>query len=153
MLQHKRADKKPRIPDHLTWDLWIRACRNKRGRQGHKVHLSIPIGACVCARMCARVCVPDHVHTCLPDLSGEWVQARKQVPIVQLGVMRAVMRVWVSWAAHYKCQASREPMSISKDGATDSSDLLPHREQQRRWSESWASWTQSGWQMRRYSSS
>lgn len=46
---------------------------------------------CVCASVC--VCV----------LSGEGVKARKQVPIVQQGVMRAVMRVWVSRAAHYKC--------------------------------------------------
>lgn len=40
---------------------------------------------------------------CVCVLSGEGVKARKQVPIVQQGVMRAVMRVWVSRAAHYKC--------------------------------------------------
>lgn len=32
-------------------------------------------------------------------LSGEGVRARKQVPIVQQGVMREVMRVWISRAA------------------------------------------------------
>lgn len=31
-------------------------------------------------------------------LSGEGVRARKQVPIVQQGVMREVMRVWISRA-------------------------------------------------------
>lgn len=46
---------------------------------------------CVSVRVCVRV------------LSGEGVKARIQVPIVQHGVMREVMRVWVSRVAHYKC--------------------------------------------------
>lgn len=37
---------------------------------------------------------------------GKGFEARKQAPIVQYGVMRAVMRVWVSRAVHYKCTAA-----------------------------------------------
>lgn len=43
--------------------------------------------------VCMNVCV----------LPGEGVKARKQVPIVQQGVMREVMRVRVSRAAYNKC--------------------------------------------------
>lgn len=100
VLQHERADKEPRTPDHQALDQWKRARRNKKGdRQGHEVHLSI----------CTCVCV------CLLDISGEGVKAREQVPIVQLGVMRAVMRVWVSRAAHYKCSTAGPPES-RRDG-------------------------------------
>lgn len=38
----------------------------------------------------------------------------KQAPIVQYGVIRVVMRVWVSRAVHYKCTVagpSSEPLS------------------------------------------
>lgn len=67
-----------------------KACRNKgREGRGHEVHLSVH--ACLCVWVCVSV------------LSGEGVKARKQVPIVERGVMKAVMRVWVSRAAHYKC--------------------------------------------------
>lgn len=53
-------------------------------------------------------CIWEHVCVCanVCVLSGEGVKACKQVPIVQQGVMREVMRVWVSRAAHYKCTVS-----------------------------------------------
>lgn len=111
VFQHERADKEPRIPDHRAQDLWMRACRNKkRPTRAEGAFEYTYTCMCTCAHVRTHEYVPDSVHKCLPDLSGEWVQARKQVPIVQLGVMRSVMRVWVSWAVHYKCQASREPV-------------------------------------------
>lgn len=111
VFQHKRADKEPQIPDHQAWDLWMRACKNKKRPTRAQGAFEYTY-TCVCVRthVHTHAYVPDRVHKCLPDLSGEWVQARKQFPIVRLGVMRAVMRAWVSWAAHYKCQASREPV-------------------------------------------
>lgn len=69
---------------------------------------------------------------CLHVLSGEGVKTREQVPIVQHGVMRAVMRVWVSRAAHCKCTTAgpRESqrtyrggvVGISEDRGADSSE-------------------------------
>lgn len=65
-----------------------RVKRKKEGdRWGHEVHLSF-------------VCFHMNVYGYHPR---EGVKARKQVSFVLQGVMRKVMRVWVSRATHYKC--------------------------------------------------
>lgn len=103
VLQDKRADKEPVTPDHrgLGPERERERARRDKGRdgRGHGVHLSI----CVC--LCKCVCV----------LSGEGVKAKKQVPIVQYGVMREVMRGWVSRAGQKVNQAAPERARGSRE--------------------------------------